>query len=280
MKKTARKKKQSVLNNQSVKKQKRKKDSFSFLRVMNRVALGFMKGSLLIFFVVMISVSFLFIYQYLVESPYMKLQEVDFQGVGPEIRRELIEMCGLHPELSLLVLRLNELKQKMEKHPWIRSVELERRFPHTLVVFAKKQVPSALVLKDGAYYMNKWGEIFKKVGGSEEMDLPFITGISSEQPHAKRDLIKAAHVIRILGSEEGPWSLKGLSEIHVNRDGSVSLYFDHLAAEVRSTELDLKMKLEGLKKVAEHLNRTGRINQVTGIDLNCLEGAVVSFRKS
>jgi len=247
--------------------------------VVNRLGSGFLKAFLLIMFVVMISVSFLYLYQYLIDSPHMKLREVDFRGVGGDIRRELIIRAGLTPDLSLMAIRLNDLKRKMEGHPWVRSVELERQFPHTLVVAVEKQVPFALVLEDRTYYMNRWGKIFKEVCDSEEMDFPVITGVSFKGPDKEKGLSQAAQAIRTLESEEGPWSLKGLSEVHINRDGSLSLYFNHLAAEIRSLGSDLEMKMEGLKKVAEHLNRTGGIARVTGIDLDCVDGAIVSFRE-
>ena len=36
-------------------------------------------------------------------------------------------------------------------------------------------------------------------------------------------------------------------------------------------------KMDGLRHVAEHLNQSGNIARVTRINLNCTDGAVVSF---
>jgi hypothetical protein len=85
--------------------------------------------------------------------------------------------------------------------------------------------------------------------------------------------------MRTLESEEGLWSLDELSEIHVENDRGMSLYFSHLAAEIKVKCEDFASKMEGLKRVTEHLSQTGRIHQVTGIDLNHADGAIVSFRK-
>jgi hypothetical protein len=38
-------------------------------------------------------------------------------------------------------------------------------------------------------------------------------------------------------------------------------------------------KMEELKKVAKHLRESGKINLVTQIDLNHVDGAIVSFKK-
>ena len=271
-------KKRSVLNKQTVKRRK-KGESLPVFRLIPLLGSGLLKILFLVVFMAIISLSFLCLYDYLLTSPYMKLEHVEVKGVEKEIRQELIDMGGLNSDLSLLELKLNELKQQMEKHPWIRSVELERRFPHTLIVIAEKESPSALVVLDKLYYMNRYGEVFKEVHESEGIDLPIITGVSGQGPGTCGQLGRAVSIMSVLEQEKGLWSLDELSEIHVKKDGGLSLYFNHLAAEVRLMHEDLSTKIEGLKKVAEHLIRTGRIHQVTNIDLDHMDGALVSFEK-
>jgi cell division septal protein FtsQ len=271
-------KKRSVLNKQSVKKRRGRKTTFAAFGVIRRVLPALLKAFAVVTVIAVISFSFLYFHHRLLTSPYIKLEHVDVKGVEGEIRDELIQMCNLDSELTLLALNLNELKQEMEKHPWVRSVKLGRRFPHTLVVQAEKEIPSALVVTDGTYYMNQWGVVFKKVNEFEEMDFPVITGVSKQESEAQEQLESVAHVIKILASQKRPWSLKDLSEIHVKKYGEISLYFGHLGAEIKTCG-DFESKMDGLKKVAKHLSKTGRIHQVTGIDLNFVDGAVVSFRK-
>lgn len=271
--------KRSVLSKQSIKKRRRKRSFFAVFGVINRIGSGFAKLFCLLLAVAVISLSFLSIYHYLLTSPYVKLRQVNVTGVDSKLRHELIRICGLNSELSLVGLNLNELKLKMEKHPWVRSVKLERRFPHSLFIKAEKQVPSGLVVMDKTYYMNRHGEIFKEVNDSEEMDFPIITGISRDESENREQLHRAARIIKILESEKGLWSLSELSEIHLKKNRGMSIYFNHLAAEIKVTAKDLADKMDGLNKVAEHLSRTGRIQQVTRIDLNHVDGAVVSFRK-
>ena len=272
-------KRQSVLNKQSVKKQK-KRDLFAVFRFIPSVGSGLLKVLFVVAGVAVISLSFVFLYYYLVSSPYMKLKQVDMEGVDRKTRHELIQACGLSPDLSLLELNLNELRQKMETHPWIRSVKLIRRFPHTLIVQAEKESPSALVLMEKVCYMNRWGEIIKEANEWEDMDFPVITGVSGKDPKAlKEQLERAALILKTLEPENGLWSLNELSEIHVNRDGRMSIYFNHMTAEIKLMSCDLQSKMDGLKKVAEHLRSTGRIHQVTSINLNHVDGALVSFKK-
>lgn len=271
--------KRSVLAKQSIKKRRKKRSLFAVFDFISRIGFGFAKIFCLVLAVAVISFSFIYIYHYLLTSPYMKLRQVEVNGVDGKTKHDLIQIGGLNSELSLVSLNLEKLKQKMEAHPWIRSVNLERRFPHSLIISAEKQIPSALVVMEKIHYMNRHGEIFKEVRDSEKMDLPIITGVSRDILENRERLYRAACVIRILESEKGLWSLSELSEIHLKRNRGMSIYFSHLAAEIKVTVDDLADKMDGLKKVAEHLNRTGRIHQVDRIDLNHVDGAVVSFRK-
>ena len=209
----------------------------------------------------------------------MGLKQVDFMGVDADIRNDLIRMCDLNSDHNLLALKLNELKEAMEKHPWVRSVTMERRLPDTLLIKAEKEEPLALILLEKIYYVNRHGEIFKEVDRTEQIDLPIITGVSKDSEGIGVRLKRATKIMEHLKSERGLWSLSELSEIHLNGSGGISLYFNHLTAEIKLMCEDPTDQIEGLKKVAEHLTRTGRIHHVTAIDLNHVDGALVSFKK-
>lgn len=258
---------------------KKKMYLFAVIGMMYRIGSGLFKVFLLLTLITVISLSFLSVYNYLMRSPYMRLENVDVTGIDGNIRYEMIRMSGLNTDVSLLSLNLNKLKYKMEQHPWIRSVKLERRFPHTLVVQAEKEAPLAIVVMGKNYFMNQWGEVFKQANDLENLDLPIITGISEDVSKRQVQLEKAVYVINTLKMEDEPWSLNELSEIHLKKHEGISLYFNNLAAEIKIVPSDLKNKIDGLRKVAEHLIETGRVHQVKNIDLNYKDGAVVSFRK-
>jgi len=272
-------KKRTILTKRSLR-EKRERAVFAVLGVIQQIGSGFLKVFLFVAVIAAVSLSFLSLYHYLLTSPYMKLEQVDIKGVDGKVRNELIDMCGLNSEQGLLGLNLNKLKKKMEEHLWIRSVKLERRFPHTLIVEVEKQAPAALALTDRFYYVNRWGEIFKRVSESDDNDFPIITGLSKNRSRAKEQLGKTMHVISILEAEDDLWSLEKVSEIHLRKDGEISLYFNHLKAEVRFMWNELGDKIDGLKRVAEHLNQSGKIDTVIHINLNYEDGAVVYFRNS
>jgi cell division protein FtsQ len=101
-----------------------------------------------------ISIFFIYLYQYLITSPYLRLEEVRITGVDEKIKRELIEISDLDSELCLLTIDLRDIKRKMESHPWVKRVELEKSFPNFLLV-RQKGAPLAILALDRLYYLNR-----------------------------------------------------------------------------------------------------------------------------
>jgi cell division protein FtsQ len=264
----------SVLNKQAVKRKISDQPSMVWSGIRLTCSVAF-KISLLAAGLAAISLIFLSLYQYLVTSPYTRLEEVVITGVDEGEKKELVEFSQLTPGISLLALNLNDLKTKLEKHPWIKSVELEKQFPHTLIIRSEKEIPRALVAFDSLYYMNSSGIIFKEVQENEDTDFPVITGISS--PDNIEQLKLATRILDLFVSEKGYWSPNELSEVHVNGNSEAYVYSVSIPAVLKLGDYDLDKKKIELEKIVSHLKRTGRIHLVKGIDLNYSDGAVVSF---
>jgi cell division protein FtsQ len=237
-----------------------------------------LKLSFLVVGLTLLSLLFLSIYQYLLTSPYIRLEGVVIEGVGKELKHELREMSQLTTDTSLLAIRLNDVKKELEKHPWIQTIHVERRFPHTLIIQAKKEKPRAMVVTDGLYYMNRLGKIFEKVDPTGDVDFPLITGISMTGEEMEKQLQLAAHILRELEGEKEAWSLEELSEIHLEKGGHASLYFCSLPAAIVLDGTQMDQKMDDLKRLVRHLEKTGQIRMVKRINLDYTDGGVVSLK--
>ncbi len=248
--------------------------------IIRSIGSGTLKVFVFLSVLTVISLTFVMFYNYLLTSPYMKLENVEILGADEDMKNELLQMCGLTSERGLLSLKLESLKRKIEKHPWVRTATVERRFPHTLIVQVEKQEPVMLVLMDQLFYMNGQGQLFKPVQPHEEMDFPVLTGLSGTETDQGEKLGRTLHVLSALKGEEGCWSLQNLSEIHLGRNGGISLYFNHIQAAINISWQNPARDMKGLKQVTKHLNESGKIDLVTQIDLNHVDGAVVSFKRN
>jgi cell division protein FtsQ len=227
----------------------------------------------------LVSLTFISLYGYLLTSPYIRLEQVEVLGVDEGLKTELLEMAQLNLEHSLLAVDLNAVKERLEKHPWVRSVDVEKSFPHSLIIRAEKQEPLALALDGRLYYMNPMGDLFKEVSPDERLDYPVITGLSEKIWEREAQIKAAIHVLRVFEFGEPPWDLDHLCEIHVKEDGMLHLYVSFMQGQVRLKAGELSVKLEELKRLVEHLAITGRIHLVKAIDLGYGEGAAVAFEK-
>ena len=243
------------------------------------VCSSFLKVVCLLVCLMMISVLFLAGYQFLLRSPYIRLERVVITGVEDHVKRELLELSGLRSDMTLLALNLRELKERFESHPWVRSVELEKRYPHTLSVRAVREEPWAVVSSGGLYYMNRHGRMFKQVELAEEVDYPVITGEFDDEEQRDRSLRLAAHVLGVLEEHGAAWMNEEISEVHLRNAGNVSLYFRSLPAVVQVSVRDLERKVRELNRIVEHLRDTNQVGKATAINLHYRDGAVVSFKR-
>ncbi len=273
------KRKKDVLQRQVVNRKRRGRRPVLKMGVIGSFCKGCFKifGAILV--LALISFSFLSVYHYLLTSPYLELDHVEVQGVQKELKAELLKRADLAPKVSLLALNLRALKKRLEEHPWIRSVQLERKFPHTLLVRAEKQEPRAILLCNGMYYLNRFGEAFKKVDSSEDSDFPLVTGLQENSNRIQDELKGAARLMEVLQEEKSPWSLAGLAEIHIEDENHSTLYFEHMEAGIRVSEKGIRKEIQELRRVVAHLVSSGKIAQVMAIDFGYTRGAIVSFRK-
>ena len=271
-------KRRSVLKKQLVEKE-RKRTWKGSVKAFRKVGSWVLRASLLGAALLAVSVLLVSLYGYLLKSPYIKLEEVVIDGADEQLKSELMEMARLDFEASLLAIDLRELKSRLEKHPWIRSVDLEKRFPHTLLMRVEKEEPKAIVAMDGLYYVNASSKVFKALDPCDETDFPVITGVTGQEEDKQRLLSVALEILKALDQEKQPWSVKSLSEVHLRKDGDATLYFSHLPGSVKVCGRDLAARLDDLKKVVVYLNSAGRIHMVRTINLHYNEGAAVSFKK-
>jgi cell division protein FtsQ len=268
----------AMLKGQTV---RREKESIfaKFWKVVHFVVSCFLKFSCLVFVLALFSGIFVFVYDNLLRSPYVKLEKVVVIGVDESMRNELLEAAQLDFEASLFAINLDQVKERLEKHPWVKSVAVEKQFPHTLAIRVDKEEPWAIMAGEKLRYMNRSGRVFKEVEEGEPLDFPMVTGVPSDGEGMVKPVNTAVHVLRFLESEKGRWSMEHLSELHVRGDGSVCLYYSSLPFGIKIRADEVANRMEDLKKVVEHLNRSGRIHTAKGINLEYADGAVVSFKK-
>ncbi len=83
---------------------------------------------------------------------------------------------------SLILLRKDRVKDFLKGMIWVKDVKVFRRFPSTLVVRVVEREPMAMYLSNGTlYYVDQWGDVFKRVEDWEDRDLPIVSCFSRSE---------------------------------------------------------------------------------------------------
>ena len=87
-------------------------------------------------------------------------------------------------QINLFDLNLEKTEQRILANPWIREVQLNKRFPQTLSISVKFREPEALLETEHGHllYIDKEGQTFGPVRLLAQSDLSLVSGMSSKYP--------------------------------------------------------------------------------------------------
>ena len=268
----------SVLDNQSVKRTRHRHFS-PFKENMGQLGFGLLRIFLFFLGLGVLSLAFISGYQFLSSSSYLRLRTIVVTGVKAGLREELLKVSGITEKDTYLSINAAGIKRNIENHPWINSVRLRRKFPDTLYIDADREVARAVVLLEKLYLMNSEGVIFKACDESDHSDFPVITGLSPGAKENQSYLKVAASFLNILPSGGGLLSMKGLSEVHVEDDGALTIYFNAFPLKAFFGKDGFSKKINLLERITHHLQVARQLSQVTLIDLDFHDRGVVRFKE-
>jgi len=272
-------KRTSVLNKQSIKRDKGR-DFFLLKKTLGQLGFGMIKVFLFIFILGILSLAFIYGYRFLSVSDYIRLDNIVIAGIKEDLRKELIDISGIKEKESYLSIDTSRLKKNIERHPWIKSVTLKKKFPRTLYINAEREEVSAIVILGGrSYFMDKEGFIFKEVERSDCIDSPAVTGLSMDKIKNGKFLKIAASLLNIIRIEDRLLSLRELSEIHIDNYGAITVYFNKLPLKIFVGKEAFKRKINLLEHIMKNLEDNHQLYRITSIDLDYSDRAVVAFNE-
>jgi cell division protein FtsQ len=154
-------------------------------------------------------------------SPRFALRSVQLIGAQRASEAELLALAGVQMGCNLWVLDAADVARAMTGHPWVSAVEVRRALPDTLQIKVEEHLPAALAVMGDLYVVDAEGVPFKKVSGTDTLDLPLITGVTREE--AARAPEETAGRFRAALSLIATWARTIerplLSEVHLEEGG-------------------------------------------------------------
>jgi len=210
--------------------------------------------------------------------PYFAITEIVVAPTSRVRPGALLEWAELRPGLSIWSVDPARLAARLEAHPWIRRASVRREFPRRLLVRVAERQPAAVLLLDHLYYIDRSGVVFARLGLTDAVDLPLLTGVEAailagEGPyprHAIRRALKLLQLMRVAGL---PFRV---SEVHMEREQGVTVFPVAPRVALRFGWSRFPGKLERLKEVLGAF--ADRETQIREIDLTYGAQAVIRLR--
>jgi cell division protein FtsQ len=222
----------------------------------------------LLFVTVALSSLFVYAYNFLISRPYFQIKEISVRGLRELTEKDVLASAGIKPAQNLLAINTDAVIRRISANQWVENVYVGRELPDKLVLEVKERTPLALVKQDSDLcLMDAEGFVFKKLGKSDEVDLPVITGVDEKGEIKSPLLLSTLNLLKTV-SKSGQYAYLGtISEVHVDNVYGLSL-ISNTGLYLKLGMTDFEKKLKQLKLVLADLENRGMKNGYLCIDLS------------
>lgn len=218
--------------------------------------------------------------QILAWSPLFNLKRAEVVTDGLLEKREILHWGGVRLGQSLFRIDPREIQQRLESHPWVAGVWVERSFPNLLRITVQERRAVAKVIVEGNVYLaDSSGFIYPSFDRPPQGVWLSLKGLKEDdlknRPEACKKVVLEAIALASLMAHRGKLSIE---EISVDPDSGLTLSLQDGPKEVLLGFGELSLRLERLQRILEHVASEGRRQEVVRIDLRHPKRATVKFR--
>jgi cell division protein FtsQ len=237
-------------------------------RRFNDLSGDFFSAFVLLSATVLLSLIFVYFYSFLISMPYFQIKEISVRGLRELTEKDIIASADIKPSQNILAVNTEIVIRRVCANQWVENVYIGRELPGKLVLEVKERIPLALVKQaDDFYLMDVQGFIFKRLGKSDAVDLPVITGIQEKEQTNSKLLLNALKLVKTMSGSEEYSYLGSISEINIDNMFGLSLVFNKGMYLKLGTD-DFENKLKKLKTVLADLDNRGKKSKYLCIDLS------------
>ncbi len=196
-----------------------------------------------IFFLLIVSLLYL-------QSPLSHIAVIEVEGNIHVPKDEIIAISGVSNSTSYWNLETEKINKRIKKHKEIKKVQIEKKFPNTILIKVTEMKRVAYAISNGAYFpiledgnVLKPSEIFNMPS-----DAPMLMNweAGSELQEMANELVKLSSAIA-----------NSISEIHHTPEESDSLHitlYMNDGHEVSATITDFAKKMSAYPSIVNHLD--------------------------
>ena len=244
------------------------------LRAQIGQALKYARAGLAFTFAIAIVGGVFYTYRVFATSDFFALRNVELRGDVRAPRDELINTLHKSTEQGLWATNLEQLREKLRQHPWVRDAELVRVLPDTLKVTITEREPYVLArLSSGVLvWVDRDGVVLDEQGtfkgdANDEQELPLLSGLREGQeksPGENREanqqrLLAYQNLVSELGegkeSQTGSALIDRIDEVHFDDLDGVHLQIARRRVKVVASLGDYRRQVDTALQVLDAIDR-------------------------
>jgi cell division protein FtsQ len=206
-------------------------------------------------------------YVFATTSPRFQVQHLIYEPTAHVDEDRLRALLGLARGTNILAVDVAELAEKVAADPWVARATVVRELPDALRVDVVEHQPAAALLAGHVYLVDAEARPFKRAEPGERGQLPLITGLPrsllvEDLGRASAEISRALEVLEGYRRKQRP----RLSEIHLDEDGSVTLYTAQAGSQYRLGRGEIESKLLRLDALRAALGERAEALAVVHLD--------------
>lgn len=224
--------------------------------------------------------AFIYAYSCALSSPYFEIRETAVRGLKELTEKDILTLADIPPRQNLLAVNTDSLVQRVSANPWVKKIYVGRELPDRLVLEVRERIPVAMVKQASNFYlMDNEGFVFKKLGKTDEVDLPILTGPGSVHKEKTKLLLSALDLLKTISSSGRYGYLGSISEVNVDDEFGLSLLTD-AGLHLKLGKDDYENKLRQLDVVMGDLEKRGMKNGYICADLRNVAKITIQRKNS
>jgi cell division protein FtsQ len=199
--------------------------------------------------------------RHVLTSPRFAVEEIVVTGSHRRSAETLTTEAGIAKGMNIFALDLERARSALLRDPWIETATLARRLPGRVMVDITEREALAIVALPETYLAARDGRVFKRLELGDPIDLPVITGLTSDavaqdREGTRRTIVRA---LDLAGDyERGSLAARApLEEIHVSNGGDLTLVVGKEAVTLALGQPPFRRKLDTATRILAELDHRG-----------------------
>ncbi len=208
--------------------------------------------------------------RHVLTSPRFAIDEVIVQGAHQRTAELLEEEAGVVKGSNVFALDLERARGKLLLDPWVETATLARHLPGKIFIQVTEREAAAIVAVPEPYLASRDGRLFKRLEVGDPVDLPVVTGLSSEQMAQDREgtqrLVERAIDLATEYDHRALAARAPLQELHLSNGGEITLVVGKDGVSVALGLPPFRKKLDEAARIFTEMDHRGAHPSVVMLD--------------